>query len=160
MIRIVFVFLVGVAAIAAVCLMFYLLVGVGLPFSKVAQDWAIFGNYFGGVVGSLLSFFSILLIVYTIHQQSLQIEFVQKETLKRDLLQSVSKADEEIERWLQRRLSAASHEKDIEFGDIVWGIVRQNYADQVEFKAALTRLYKLTCMYCAALGLYKENINT
>lgn len=160
MIHILLVFLAGVAVIMAVLLAFYFHVGADLSLSNGAQDWALFGDYFGGVAGALLSFLSILLIVYTIHLQSRQIESAQVETLKRDLLQYVSKADEEIERWLQRKLSAATHDSDVEFGDIVWGLVKPNDANQDEFVAAVTRLHKLTCTYCASIGLYKDNINT
>ena len=160
MIKFLLVFLAGAAAIAGTLFAFYLNLGLGLPLSDTASDWGIFGDYFGGVTGALLSFISILLIVYTIDQQSRQIEHARQEAFKRDLLQNVSKADDEIDNWLRKRLAAQRGEKDVEFGDIVWGIVAADYASSTEFTAAAVRLHKLTCNYCLSLGLYKENIDT
>lgn len=160
MLRFLVVFLAGVAIIAGVFYAFYLHVGYGLSLSNTATDWGIFGDYFGGVSGAFLSFISILLIVYTIDQQSRQIEHARQEALKRELLQNVSKADDEIDRWLRKRLAVQKGDKDVEFGDIVWGIVPPTYASSKEFSAALVRLHKLTCTYCFTLGLYKDNIDT
>ncbi|MGB1560939.1 MAG: hypothetical protein ACPHN2_05500 [Sinimarinibacterium flocculans] len=68
MIRVALVFLVGAAIMIAAVAVFHQFVGSGLPLSTSGQDWGVFGDYFGGVAGTLLSFLSILLIVYTIHQ--------------------------------------------------------------------------------------------
>jgi hypothetical protein len=133
---------------------------LGLRYPTPPPDWGIFGDYFGGVSGAFLSFISILLIVYTIDQQSRQIEHARQEAFKNDLLQNVSKADDEIDRWLRKRLAAQQGDKDVEFGDIVWGIVPPSYASSKEFSAAIVRLHKLTCTYCVTLGLYKDNIDT
>lgn len=160
MLRFLIIFLIGAAIIAGVFYAFYLHVGIGLPLSSTASDWGIFGDYFGGVSSAFLSFISILLIVYTIDQQSRQIEHARQEAIKRDLLQNVSKADDEIDTWLRKRLAAQQGDKDVEFGDIVWGIVAPSYANSEEFSAAVVRLHKLTCTYCVTLGLYKDNIDT
>lgn len=160
MIRVVFVFLVGSLIMAAVIGAFHYWVGSDLPISIWGNDWATFGDYFGGVAGTLLSFVSILLIVYTIHQQSVQTASMEEEALKRDLLQYISKADEEVERWLRKRLATKTEGQLIEFGDVVWGLVKPGYINAGEFNPALERLLKLTCTYCASLGLYRENINS
>lgn len=160
MIKIVFVFISGIIIIIFACLAFYLNVGKNLPLSSSGQNWAVFGNYFGGVAGSLLSFLSVLLIVYTINQQEKQIKTAQQESLKIDLLKYLSKADEEIERWLQRKLAASQSDREVEFGDIVWGIVNSDYANQEEFASAVIRLHKLTCSYCTSISTYQDNINT
>jgi len=160
MLRFLIIFLTGALIITGVFYAFYLHVGFGLPLSNTASDWGIFGDYFGGVSSALLSFISILLIVYTIDQQSRQIEHARQEAFKRDLLQNVSKADDEIERWLRKRLSAKQGDKDVEFGEIVWGLVKPTYPNAEEFSAAVARLHKLICTYCVTLGLYKDNIDT
>lgn len=160
MLRFLIIFIAGAAIIAGVFYAFYLYVGYGLPLSNKASDWGVFGDYFGGVSSAFLSFISILLIVYTIDQQSRQIEHARQETFKRDLLQNVSKADDEIDTWLRKMLAAKRGDKYVEFGDIVWGIVDPDYANSKEFSAAVARLHKLTCTYCATLGLYKDNIDT
>ena len=139
---------------------FHYWVGSGLPMSRSGQDWGVFGDYFGGVAGTLLSFLSILLIVYTIHQQSVQIASAQYEALRKDLLQHISKADDEVERWLHKKLAATTQGELVEFGDVVWGLVKAGFVSSNELKAALERLLKLTCTYCGSLGLYKDNINT
>lgn len=158
MIKIAVVFTAGIALIAGLSLAFYLTVGVGLPLSNAGDDWADFGSYFGGVAGAVFSFLSMLLIVYTLHQQGQQIESAQDDAQRLKLLEYVSKADDEIERWLQRRLMSRQG-REIEFGDIVWGIVKPGYVEPQEFSAALTRLHKLTCAYCAALALYEDNVD-
>lgn len=160
MIRVASVFLVGTAIMIAAVAAFNHWVGRGLPISMSGQDWGIFGDYFGGVAGTLLSFVSILLIVYTIHQQGIQIAAAEEETLKRDLLQHISKADEEIERWLHKKIAGTTDCLLVELGDVVWGLVKPGYVNKEELSAALERLLKLTCTYCASIGLYKDNINT
>lgn len=160
MIRVALVFLIGAAIMVAAVVAFHHWVGAGVPISKSGPDWGTFGDYFGGVAGTLVSFISILLIVYTIHQQSRQLASVEEETLKRDLLQHIAKADEEIERWLQRKLAGTTDGQVVEFGDVVWGLVKPGYVSSVELTAALERLLKLTCTYCGSIALYKDNINT
>lgn len=158
MIKIALVFAAGIALIAGLSFAFYLSVGAGLPLSNAGNDWAAFGNYFGGVAGGLFSFLSVLLIVYTLHQQGQQIESAQDEAQRLKLLEYVSKADDEIERWLRRRLMSQEG-REVEFGDIVRGVVKPGYVESREFTAALTRLHKLTCAYCAALALYQDNVD-
>ncbi|WP_221927948.1 hypothetical protein, partial [Xanthomonas graminis] len=66
--RILLVFVVGVLLIVAVGGAYYAHVGVDRPISNSGEDWGQFGDYFGGLAGALLSFVSILLLVYTVHQ--------------------------------------------------------------------------------------------
>ena len=158
--RILSVLLLGILVIAAVAGTYYNFVGTTHPLSSDGERWGQFGGYFGGVAGTLLSFLSILLLVYTIHLQIRQISNVQQETLKRDLLAHVTKADEEIEHWLARSLAFPSmNGHTVEFGDVVWGIVKADAINAPEFKVAVRRLHVLTCLYCDALALYRENID-
>lgn len=139
---------------------YYLAVGVNGSVSANGRDWAEFGSYFGGVAGPLLSSLSILLLVYTILQQRQEMSDAAHETLKRDLLAHVTKADDEIERWLQRELAMPTRPGDtLVFGDIVWGLLSENLASDREFRPAVARLHKLTSLYCEALGLYRANID-
>ncbi|BCL75934.1 hypothetical protein JHS3_16700 [Jeongeupia sp. HS-3] len=139
---------------------YYMYVGHGHPFSTNGENWNQFGGYFGGVAGVLLSFISILLLVYTIHLQSQQLSDAQDETLKRDLLAHVTKADEEVEHWLQRKLATHNKsEETIEFGDVVWGILEPSCINTKAFEIAVIRLHKLTCLYCEALALYRNNVD-
>lgn len=64
MIRVALVFIVGALIMGAAAGAFRHWVGGELPVSASGQDWGIFGDYFGGIAGTLLSFLSILLIVY------------------------------------------------------------------------------------------------
>ena len=158
--RILFVFVVGLLLIAAVGGAYYAYVGFELPLSTRGQDWGEFGDYFGGVAGALLAFISVLLLVYTIHLQSEQLSSAQHEMLKRDLLAHVTKADDEIGHWLQRKLAAHNIAGEtVEFGDVVWGLLEPNYVNAKEFKLATIRLHELTCLYCEALALYRDNID-
>lgn len=159
--RIIFVVLGGLFLIFAVVGVYYLFVGFNRPLSSDGEDWSRFGEYFGGVAGPLLSFISIILLVYTIHLQSEQLSDAQHETLKRDLLVHVIKADDEIEHWLRRKLATVSMtEQTVEFGDVVWGLLPETLISPKEFKPAVGRLHKLTSLYCEALALYRDNINS
>jgi hypothetical protein len=158
--RILSVVALGLLIVSAVAGAYYIFVGEAQPLSSSGEDWGTFGDYFGGVAGALLSFLSILLLVYTIQLQVQQLSDSQHETLKRDLLAHVTKADDEIERWLQRKLAYVSMSgQTIEFGDVVWGILKCKDINPPEFERAVVRLHLLTCLYCEALGLYRDNID-
>lgn len=160
MIRTILVFIAGLGIILATVLAYHYWVGRGMPISASGEDWAFFGNYFGGVAGALLSFLSIILILFTIHQQGQQLAATEEEILKKDLLLHISKADEEIDRWLKKNLASTTKGQTVEFGDVVWGLVKSTYVQKAEFGPALERLLKLTCAYCESIALYEANINT
>lgn len=145
-----------IIVILSVSGVFYFAVGINQHLSESINDWAAFGGYFGGVAAPLLSFISIILILQTIHSQRIAAQ-------KQDLLAYVSKAEEDVDSWLKRRLAVASigSEKDtVEFGDVVWGIADVTYVNKKEFTHALEHLLKLTCKYSESISLYQDNINT
>jgi uncharacterized membrane protein len=152
--------LVGLLVLVAVALAFYIVVGQHAAISQSPADWATFGEYFGGTAGPLLAFVTVVLIVYTVYQQSLQIDDARRENQKRDLLLYVSRADEEIERCLKRKLHAEHNPTEVEFGDIVWGAVAHTYVNKREFEASITRLHKLICQFSLAIALYRDNVDT
>ena len=154
------VLIIGILTIVAVAAAFYHYVGSSCEISISGDDWGVFGDYFGGVAGTLLSFISIILLVYTVRVQIEQLSNSEHEMLKRDLLAHVTKADNEIQHWLLRKLAyEAVVGETVEFGDIVWGLVNSNAVNRKEFSIAAERLLKLTCLYCEALELYRANIN-
>jgi len=158
--QILIIFLVGLLLIFAVGGVYYAYVEFDRPLPTNGQMLGQFGDYFGGVAGTLLSFVSILLLVYTIHLQSKQLLAARHEMLKRDLLAHVTKADDEIDHWLQRKLAVSDRVGEtVEFGDVVWGIIKASYINDKEFKSGVIRLHQLTCLYCEALALYRENID-
>jgi len=160
MLRILVVLSLGMLSIATVAGAYYFIIGAAHPLSTDGERWGQFGDYFGGVAGTLLSFLSVLLLVYTVHLQNRQLSDTQQETLKRDLLAHVTKADEEIERWLQRKLAFISMSGEtVELGDVVWGILKETDINPREFERAVVRLHALTCLYCEALALYRDNID-
>lgn len=129
-------------------------VGFAHPLTSSTPVWGAFGDYFGGIAGTMLSFISILLIVFTIKQQN-------EHELKRDLLAHVAAADGRIEHWLQRSLPIAGSmdSEKVEFGDIVWGLVNHTNVRQQDFRAAMERLLVLVAPYCEAIGVYSDNID-
>lgn len=152
--RILLVFLIGVALLLAVGGLFYTHVGIRHVLSHNASDWASFGEYFGGVAGTLLAFISILLLVYTVYIQNEQLSNAQHQMLKRDLLAHVTKADDEIGHWLGRQIALPSLSgATVESGDVVWGLLEPKQVDPKEFQRAVVRLHVLTCLYCEALAL-------
>lgn len=158
--RILLVLVIGVALLLAVSGYFYAHVGLAHPLSNSGTDWANFGEYFGGVAGTLLAFISVLLLVYTLYLQSEQLANAQHQMLKRDLLAHVTKADDEIGHWLGRQIALPSVSgATVEFGDVVWGLLEPRQVDAKEFQRAVVRLHILTCLYCEALALYRDNID-
>ena len=158
--RIFLAFVVGIALLLAVGGAFYVYVVLAHSRSHNATDWANFGAYFGGVAGTFLAFISILLLVYTLVLQGKQLADAQHEMRKRDLLAHVTKADDEIGNWLSRQIALPSLSgATVEFGDVVWGLLEPKQVDAKEFKRAVVRLHVLTCLYCEALALYRDNID-
>lgn len=51
-------------------ILFLWMFGLGIGFGGTTETWSHFGSFFGGVLGPLLSFFSFLAIIYTVHLQS------------------------------------------------------------------------------------------
>lgn len=149
----------GLAIVITVPLAFYIFVGKGMPFSNSGSDWAAFGDYFGGVSGALLSFISIILVVYTIWKQQEQIKNTQKESQRSDVIKNIFLAYSEIEKYLQLKIAAKTDFVEVVFGHIVWGIVGKDYSQKHEFLKALQRLFQLTYMYCICIGEYKNNFN-
>ncbi|MGE0673883.1 MAG: hypothetical protein AB7O64_12575 [Methylibium sp.] len=150
--------IIALCIVAAVGGAFYLGVGVGAKPSEAAKDWADFGSFFGGVAGALLSFFTVLLLIYGSHQQLGQIQDAQDETRKRDLLQYVTRAEDHVDHWLSRKLPTANG-GHIELGDIVWGLSLPDVVSRSLFDRSLERLLRLMCSYSAALGLYRANVD-
>jgi hypothetical protein len=158
--NIVIVFLTGLVVIAVAAGAFYHYVGMNHPLSPDGSDWSDFGSYFGGVVGPVFSFLSIILLVYTIIQQSKNIELATSEALKLDMLRYVSRADEEIDNWLKTEVAAShSSQTAVKLGLIVWGVVKPNYVNSSELNPCLERLLKLTCSYTSAIALYEDNVD-
>jgi len=158
---------VGLTTIIIVAGLFYWHVGRYWSISAKGEHWAYFGDYFGGVAGPLLAFISIILVLYTIQQQSKQLEAAHEdgirrdeEETKRDLLLYIAKADEEIDRWLQRRIHAERSEANSPLADFVWGGVSASYFNQSELRSSISRLHRLTAHFCSAVALYRDNIDT
>lgn len=140
---------------------YYFYLGKFQELSSNTKDWSEFGGYVGGTTGVLLSLISMAFLALTIYQQNIQLKNAFDESNKRDMLLNVNRADEEINHWLQRRLAAVhTSGQTIEFGDVVWGLIPIKYISESEFKTATNRLVELTCAYCGALALYKDNVDT
>lgn len=159
MIRVIIITLLCLFVIILASGAFYLFVGEGLPISTKGSDWSAFGSYFGGVVGPIFSFLSTILLFYTIMQQSKNIEHVNSEALKLDMLRYVSRAEEEIEQWLRTDIASVNDGRTVQLGLVVRGIVKPQYVNTDELNASLIRLVKLTCTYTSSIALYKDNVD-
>lgn len=164
MLKLIFAISVTILLMLTTVIPYYINIGSWLEFSDKAQDWGLFGDYFGGVAGTLIAFVSVVMLGITLFFQQKQIVLNQEQMLKQDILLQITKVDDEIERWLNRDLAAESTigSKYIKFGDLVWGLVsyKDSFVNLIEFNRALEKLLKLTCSYCAAINLYEDNINS
>ena len=151
--------LIGLLVLSLCAGAFYLYVGVGKSISGNGADWSDFGGFYGGVLGPILSFVSIILLVYTINQQADANELTSHETTKLDMLRYMSGSEQEIESWLKTELASSQSNKAVQLELIVWGLVKPSYANQQELGACLERLLKLTCAYCSSIALYEANVD-
>ena len=150
--------LLGLLILAAVFLGYFFVGGFSLERSVSNTDWGSFGSYFGGVAGPLLTFISVLLIVYTVRQQRLHLESMSDENLKQDMLRYLSKLDDEISHLLTRRIHIGN-ERYAEIGDMVSGISSPTEFQESSYRAAMDKLLRLTANYCEAIALYRANVN-
>lgn len=151
--------LLGLTALILCSWAYYVYVGFDKSISSSGSDWANFGSYIGGVASPVLSFLSIILLVYTIHQQSEANSHTNDETIKLDMLRYISKCEQEIDSWLKTELASSISDKEVQFGHIVWGLVEPSYVNQKELRGCLERLLKLTCSYCSSITLYEANVD-
>ncbi len=144
----------GLLLITALAVPYYTWVGAIHPVSDSSAVWGTFGDYVGGIGGTILSFAGVVLVIKTL---LIQID----QDLKRDQIAHVTAADNGIDHWLQRQIACSTVQgKTIEFGDVVWGLVKPNYVSTEEFAIACERLLKLTSLYCEALALYRANVDS
>lgn len=155
---IVFIFI-GLLALLFFSGAYYFYVGFDKTISSSGSDWSQFGSYYGGIAGPILSFISIILLVYTINQQSEVNEKTSIETTKLDLLRYMSGSEQEIDSWLRTEIASIQNNKSVQLGHIVWGVVKPSYVNQEEFGICLERLLKLTCSYCSSIALYEANVD-
>lgn len=160
--------IIGLCILAAVFISYFVLGGFALGPSSSTVDWGAFGSYFGGVAGPLLTFISVVLIVYTLRQQRFQLESMSEENLKQDMLRYLSKIDDEISHLLTRRIQVGDYranntlvgnERYVEIGDMISGLETPDHMDEQSYKAAMDKLLRLTASYCEAIALYRANIN-
>lgn len=142
----------GLFIILLPIVLFYYYVGNGLAFSNCDQNWAAFGSYFGGITGPLLSFLSIILILYTIKQNKDDIE-------KTNCLNKFEKMDHDLSLLFQLKLAPNTGTcPEVEFQSIYFGAVEITYPNKKEIKAALIELYKITASYYLAY-ITKRNLD-
>jgi len=149
---------IGVIILLGVFLSYFFIGNFTLNAATENLDWSAFGSYFGGTAGPLLTFISILLLVYTIRQQRSHLESMHEENIKQDMLRYLNKIDDEITHVLTREI----HIGNLAFaqlGDILSGIVTPAQFQESSFKAALEKLMQQTANYCEAIALYRENVN-
>jgi uncharacterized membrane protein len=157
--KIAIVILIGLLALVACAGAYYFYVGSGKIISANGSDWSAFGSYYGGVVGPILSFISIILLVYTINQQSEANVHTRAETIKLDMLRYLSGSEQEIDLWLKTKLASSKSNTEVQLGLIVWGVVKTSYVNQQELGVCLERLLKLTSSYCSSIALYEANVD-
>lgn len=156
---IIIVALVGTAILALVVALFVVygqILPAGLAASTELDE---FGAFFGGVAGPLLSFISILLVVYTLKQQQAQTQAIYEENVKQDNLRYINKIGEDIDRFLSTSI-VLDGQQIVELGNLVYGVESVFLGHEEESIKALNRLLKLTAHYCEAIAMYRENVNS
>lgn len=106
-----------VAMIVVSCLLVvvgvYLVKFGGRPFSNSPADWGVFGDYIGGTLNSLFSFFSFLALLYTIHLQQKELALTRAELHASTKAQTESSifAGKQNEITIQQLITAQNNEK-------------------------------------------------
>jgi hypothetical protein len=145
--------------VVATVAFYFVAVGIEGQLSSATEHWGQFGDYFGGVAGTLLGFISLILLLGTLYLQHLQLEEMRDENVKRDMLLHISKADDEIENLLCGKLHYGNLSELVDFRQVVIGAITANI-NAKELAVMQDRLLQLTCHYSASIALYEENINT
>lgn len=148
----------GLIILVAVFLIYLWIGGFALEASGRNEEWGFFGESFGGIGGTLLTFLSTVLIVFTINEQHEQIHEAKKESHKHDILRCLDKVDADLKDLLRRPL-LVEERRHVELGDVVFGIEPSANYSPKPFASALGRLLKLTTHYCQSLALYRQTVN-
>ena len=158
--NLVIIVLISLLALSLCAGAFYFYVGIGKSISANGSDWSDFGDFYGGVAGPILSFISIILLIYTINQQADANKLTSAEITKLDMLRYISGSQQEIESWLKTELASSQSNSAVPLGLIVRGVVKPDYVDQQKLGICLERLLKLTCAYCSSIALYEANVDS
>jgi hypothetical protein len=154
-------FLVGGIAAATLTIGTFLLYVFGGHFtgglSDKASDWGLFGDYFGGVLGTLFGGVSFVMLMGTLLLQEDQISTLAKQSLQQNHLNSMNIIYADIQYLLSRKLWIAR--KEVEFGQVVVGDVGGQPTDPHAFRGMVFRLLEHVFEYTAAVRSYKANLD-
>lgn len=131
--------------------------GFGGSFSRNPEDWAAFGNYFGGVLAPIMGFGSIVLLVTTIMQQEFRLVKLHEESLTQSHLRYFSALYDDI-RYLMDRKLPDGNGKVFDFGDMILSNANHQTPDSALLHSFASHLLRLVGEYSEALALYRDNI--
>ena len=140
---------------------FYCYLGSKREISESLADWGQFGEYFGGIAGTLLFFINIVMIAKTIKLQKQQIYDANDEVLKKDMLSHLESIENEIERVLSLKLAILTGNtgETVPFRDIVYDIVKPGYVNKKELENAVLHLKRIHELYNQAINEYEKKFN-
>lgn len=125
-----------------------------LPAQINANDWSLFGAYFGGVAGPLLAFVTVMGLAFTLLMQNRQIEQVSENNLKDQHVRMLIEIGHDLNAIEDQHLDA-----DVTLRNILNGSKDLPPASTGAFKAALQQYTKMLGHYAQGVELYRENIS-
>lgn len=150
----------GALAFGSTFGVYVVLGGFDSGFSTDSVVWGAFGSYFGGVLGPVMSFGSVVILLLTIMQQHSQLKSLSEQRLKEEQRHHLESIATEIDRVLSRNVATVEGTQ-FPFRDLVYGYVLRfdNYAS-LQVRRLKSRLVSFTFAYCEAIALYRANIDT
>lgn len=127
--------------------------------SARSEEWAAFGDYFGGVASPLVGLVSVVLLALTLLLQISQINLQSEEGTKQDMLRYVTKTYDDLDRLLAKEVSIDIH-RTVAFGDLVNDLVKPRAMDEDAYSILVRRLFMVNREYVKSLKLYKANVDS
>ena len=128
---------------------------LNVPFASLkATDWISFGTYFGGVAGPLLTFLTVIGLVFTLLMQNHQLEQVSHSNLKDQHVRMLIEIGRDLDAMEAQHLSS-----DVTLGSILSGAGSLQRPIEDSFRIALQRYVQVLGYYAQGVELYRDNIS-
>jgi hypothetical protein len=92
-------------------------------FSSKPDDWAAFGDYFGGTLSPLIAAFGLVALLHTIKQQGIEIKLIREQNMKDDIWRVIEKVETDFDYVLTRypiKVNTSEHTREYSGLDIAF----------------------------------------
>lgn len=150
-----------VMASAVACAVYYFHLGLGLKIlgsgiSDDGQHWGQFGDYFGGVVGTLVTCVSVYWLGLTFSQQREQVMAARLEQKRLEILKYLEHIERHLSQMLELNIRAINGKKIHRLVDVLATIEAARIVDRYDFVEAFNNFLELLSSYCIGIGKVRD----